>query len=118
MQSNEEMHEIMEMAFYLYVTSEDVPGCPLEQAMDTANEFAQRWKGAGLPKQRLLESFQNEYIRACILMDVQLHMKFTNKILDRLDYSWQKHRGLSPQRQILRCAEKKLPEQSQWGEQQ
>lgn len=124
-QSNEEMHKIMEMVFHLYAASEDVPECPLdqdwflEQAMATATEFTQRWKDAGLPEERLLEGFCNEYIRACILMNVHLHIPFTDEILDSLDASWQGHQALAPQRKLLRQVEEKHQQHKQaiWGEQ-
>jgi len=124
--TNEEMHKIMEMAFNLYATSEDVPAHPLDQevflqqAMDTATEFARRWKDAGLPEDRMLESFCNEYIRACILVDVHKNIPFTDQVLDRLDESWQNQQQFSPQRKLLRKIEKQHQQfkQAQWGVQQ
>lgn len=124
--SSTQRDKIMKMTFHLYATSEDVPESPLaqdwflDQAMATATEFTRRWKDAGLPEERLLDGFCNEDIRACVLMNLHLHIKFTDTILDSLTASWQRYQVFAPQRELLRHIEEKHQQYKQaiWGEQQ
>ena len=124
--SNLETHEIDEMVFHLYATAESVPECPLDQekflsqAIETATDFSQSWRTAGLPESRMLSSFRDEFIRNFILMDVRKYIQLTDQILDRLEESWKQREHLSPQRQIIRQCEKKHKhyQQAQWSGQQ
>lgn len=121
---NSDMNNILEMAFHLYATSEDIPECPLDQdgflgqAMETATDFARRWKAGGLPEYRMLDSFYNTDIRACILMDIHKHIPFDDQVLDRLDEAWQLQQRFSPQRKLLRDIDDnhQQSKQTQWGE--
>lgn len=117
--NNTETHDIIEMVYHLYATSDDGPESSLGQedflkhAVATAKEFAQNWNDAGLPKERMLESFRNDVIRACILMNMYLHMPFNNQVLDLLDRSERGRQKLSRQRKILKQAEEKFEEYQQ-----
>jgi len=98
----DEKYDYLELLFDVFETAAEPPRQDSDKEkylldfLEQAKDFADRWKQAGLPRNRMVAGYRNELIRLCVLDGVHQHIHFSTEELDALDNSWRNRKNFKP----------------------